>query len=94
MGIAEVFGYFGLSVDRHGATGQAPEVDPCDPTRECQLNTVVYQPLAVQTLAHTRFVEQINRSLFEESSANSRLDVVTRALFDDDRVHTIAMQQL
>ncbi len=52
------------------------------------------QPLAVHSLADARFAQQLGRPLLEHAGADPRLDVLTAARLEHDRVDAVALQQL
>jgi hypothetical protein len=45
-----------------------------------QCHAVMHDPFPMQPLAYAPRTDQVDRTLFEESRANSRLDVLTGAL--------------
>ncbi len=48
----------------------------------------------MQALADARFDEQIDGALFEQSRANSLLDVFPAARFDDDGFDSLQVEQM
>jgi hypothetical protein len=54
---------------------------------------VVDHPLAQQAVAHAELDEQVDGALLEHAGADTVLDVVARAVLEDDGVDALAVQQ-
>jgi hypothetical protein len=61
---------------------------------EPQLDAVVDHPLAPHPLADAELGEQVDRPLLEHAGADTVLDVVARAVLEDDRLDALSVQQL
>ena len=91
----QVLDHFLLTVDRDRTpAGQRRKVDAVSLAAEAQLDAAVNQALPAHALAHACLVEQVHAALFEHTGAYAVLDVVATAVFDDDRLDAIPMQQM
>ena len=84
-----------LSVDGNRApTRQAGHVDPMARAVEGKIDAFVPQPLAREPPADADLAHQIDRALLEHARAYPFDDVLPAAVFEDDRVDALEMQQL
>ena len=61
---------------------------------EGEIDAVVPHPLARQPPADAGLAHQVDRPLLEHARAHALDDVLTAAVFEDDRVDAFEMQQL
>ena len=78
-----------LRVDGDGLSGERLKVNAMAVSRESQLNPVVNQALALQSLSDTGCRQQIHRVLFENSGANPFLHVLPAAAFENDGIDSL-----
>jgi hypothetical protein len=64
------------------------------PPVEAQVDAVVDQALARQSIAETGFDEQIDRALLEDTRADPMLDVLPAASFNNDRFDPLEVQEM
>ena len=53
---------------------------------ELEVDAAVDDALAVEPLRHARVAEEVDRALLEHPGADSLLDVLARAVLEDDRL--------
>ena len=91
----QVLDHFLLTVDRDRTpAGQRRKVDAVSLATEAQFDAAVNQALPAHALADARLVEQVHAALLEHAGAYAVLDVVATAVFDDDRLDAVPMQQM
>ena len=61
---------------------------------EAQLDAVMLETFADETLAHARAFEELHGTMFEHAGAHAMLDVVAASCLDDDRLDALEMQQM
>ena len=61
---------------------------------KAEVDAVVTQPAALHARANAHRDQQIDRALFEHAGAYPFDDVIAAAVFDDDRVDAVQVQQL
>src|SRR5918999_846490 len=84
-----------LAVDRDPpAAGELVEGDAVSLAAEAQLDAVVHEALAFQTLADAHLDQEVHRALFEHARANPALDVLAVAVLEDDGVDALEVQQV
>ncbi len=91
----QIFDDLLLAIDGDGAAaGQVGEIDAVAAAAEAQFDAVMQQALAAQPLAHVRLHQQVHAALLEHAGSNAMLDILAAATLDDDRLHTLQMQQV
>ena len=80
----QVLDHLLLAVDRDPSAGQLAEVDAVLLAGKAQFDAIVGETLADHALAHSGRFEEIGRSLFQDSSSDPALDVVSAAPLQDD----------
>jgi hypothetical protein len=84
-----------LGVDRHRtAAGQFVEVDAVDATGEGQVDALMHEAVAHQTVAHPGAAQQVDRALLENPGLDRLLDGLSGLDVDDHRVDTALIQQV
>src|SRR5207245_8752655 len=76
------------------ATGQRRKVDPVPAAAQAQLDAVMRETLAGETLAHAGAFEKLHGTMFEHAGAHAMIDVVGASCIDDDRLDAFEMQQM
>ena len=90
----QVLDDLGLAVDHDAAPGQIAQRDAMALAVELELDPVVHQPLAAHAIAHTGLLEQVDRSLLEDSRPDPVLAVLAAARLEDHRVDALQLQEL
>ena len=70
------------------------EIDPVPAPGELQLDPLVDEALAAQTVAHADLVQQVDRPLLEDARADPLFDVLAAPRLEHDRVDALEMQQV
>ena len=84
-----------LAVDRDApAAGELIEGDPVAFAGEAQLDAMVDEALALETLADADLDQEVDRPLLEHTCAHPSLDVVARTVLEDYRLDALEMQQV
>jgi len=84
-----------LAVDRDPlAAGELVEGDAVSLAAEAQLDAVVNEAFAFETLADAHLDQEVHRALFEHARANPALDVLAVAVLEDDRVDALEVQEV
>ena len=84
-----------LTVDGdRAAAGELGHVDAVPRAAEGEIDAIVPQPFAREPFADANLVHQIDRALLEHARANPLDHVLPAALFEDDGVDALEMQQL
>lgn len=82
-----------LAVDRDRATlSERRKRDAKEPPVKGQPNAVMHHAFAIQSRTETRRAQQIDGSLFENTSANAVLTVFAGTQFDNDGMNAGPMQ--
>src|SRR5262249_33700427 len=80
-----------LAVDGDRATArELGERNAVRPTVETQLDAVVDETLAVEPVGEVELAEEVDGALLEDAGADAGLDVVARAVLEDDGVDAAA----
>ena len=61
---------------------------------EAQLDAVMLETFADETLAHARAFEELHGTMFEHAGAHAMLDVVAASILYDHGFHTMQMEQV
>jgi hypothetical protein len=61
---------------------------------EAQLDSVVHHTFAFHPFAHSRFREQVNRTLFQNAGAHPFLNILPAAIFDHDRFNSLQVEKV
>ena len=92
--VHQVFGDFGLAVSRnHFAVGKLGYFNGVAGVFKHQFDTVVNGSVSCDTRAYTRFVQQIDRHLFQDASTYAAQHIAGTLAFQDDMVNTGFVQQ-
>lgn len=75
---------FGLTVNDHRLAAEAFQIDPLQPAREGQADTVVYKALRVHARPRARFVEKSGRTGFQHTGADAAKNVVPADTIEND----------
>jgi hypothetical protein len=89
--IRKVLLYFSLSIDHYVLLGEAFEIDPMAPTVEGEIEAIVHQPFVHHPLAHTGFIQKIDRTPLKKSGPNTPLDVFPGLTLEHDGLNAVAM---
>ena len=90
----QILDHLGLPVDDDRLAGQLVEGDPVTLAVELELDPVMDDPLALHPPAHAGLRQQVGGPLLEHARANARLDVVSAAVLDHDRIDPLAVEQV
>ena len=83
-----------LAVDRDAPAREVGERDPVPAPFETQLDAVMDDALAVETLRHADLRQQVDGSLLEHARPDALLDVLAAARLEDDGVDALQVQQV
>jgi hypothetical protein len=84
-----------LPVDGDGAAPrELRQIDPVPAAAEGEMNALVTHPLALQPRADAGVRQQIDGPLLQHAGADTLDDVVLAAVFQDDGVDALEMQQV
>ncbi len=61
---------------------------------ELELDPVVDEPLALQSLARARLHEEVDDRLLDDPCADARLDVLAAPVFEDHRVDALELEEV
>ena len=75
-------------------SGQLLEVNAMAASMEAQLDSMVDHAFALHPFTHSGFCEQVDRALFQNACADSFLDILPAAIFDDDRFDSLQMEKV
>ncbi len=84
-----------LAVDRDRApAGQLAQRDPVAPAEEAQLDPVVDEPFALDARGEPDVTEHVHHALLEHACAHTRDHVLLRSVFEHDRLHPRAVEEV
>src|SRR5262245_42913940 len=90
----QVAGDLGLAIDGDRFAGERLEIDAMAHPFDADLRSVVNQSIAVQAVADAGLLQELHRSLLDQTGANPFQHVVRRMPFENDIVDAMAVQKL
>jgi hypothetical protein len=91
----QILDYLLLRVDRNRlASGEIVEVDAVAAAVKSKDDPVMGEAFALETLADSRFDEQIDRAMLKQTRADSLLDVFSAARFKNDGLDSLQAEQM
>jgi hypothetical protein len=82
-----------LAVDGHPFVHQGLEIDAMEVAVDADVDPPMQHALALQALAYSYISKQVGSPMLDQSRADSVLDIIAAAIFDDDRFNALQMQQ-
>src|SRR5262245_21944902 len=76
------------------AAGQAGKVDAMAAPAEAQFDAAMNESLSPHAFSRAAFAKQVRRRLLEHTGANALLDVLPAAIFENDRLDALQMQEV
>ncbi len=93
--IGQILDHFVLRIDRDRlAAGEFREIDAMGALAEAQIYAVVDEAFALEACADAGFFQQIHGALLEDTGAHAFLHVLAAAIFEDDRLDAVKVQQM
>src|SRR5262249_49160803 len=83
-----------LAVDGHALADELAEIDVVQGAAEGKIDAVVEHALALHARADARFHQEVARPLLDQAGADAALDIVAAAVFQDDAVHALEMEEM
>jgi hypothetical protein len=93
-GVHQVFGDFGLAVDRDRSPDQLDEVQVAALPRPLQVDAAVFYGFGGEAVTDSGLFEQVNGAGFEDAGSDTSCDVVGALALDEDRVDTVDSEQM
>src|SRR5262249_30182555 len=83
-----------LAVDGHALADELAEIDVVQGAAERKIDAVVEHALAMHARADAGFDQEVARPLLDQAGADAALDIVTAAVFQDDALHAIEVEEM
>src|SRR5262249_15515619 len=83
-----------LAVDGPALAGELAEIDVVQGAAERKIDAVVEHALALHARADAGLDQEIARPLLDQAGADAALDIVAAAVFQDDALHAIEVEEM
>src|SRR5215813_6554085 len=83
-----------LAVDGHALADELAEIDVVQGAAEGKIDAVVEHALALHARADAGFDQEVARPLLDQAGADAALDIVAAAVFQDDALHALEVEEM
>jgi hypothetical protein len=82
-----------LAVDGNALVHQCLEIDAVEIAVDADVDSPMQHALPLQAFTYSYISEQVGGPMLDQSRADSVFDIIAAAIFDDDRVNALQMQE-